>query len=156
MLRRIVDGLLIALVAWFALARLDAGALAVGIVLAGVIVFTGWRIAALWRKYRRLVHELAAAEAAKRSDDPATRERAERILARRNMAHAADMTLWTGFVLGGAAIDMSQSTAHGAGSGGEGGYDGVGADMGGGGFGYGGGGGEMGGGMGMGGDGGGM
>jgi uncharacterized membrane protein YgcG len=113
MIRRLVDGLLIALVAWFALSRLDAGGIAVGLVLAAVFLFTGWRIAALWRKYRRLVHELAAAEAAKLSDDPAARARAERIMARRQMAYVADMTIWTGFVLGGAAIDMSRSMAHG-------------------------------------------
>ena len=41
MLRRLIDGLLIALVAWFALARLDAGGVAIGLVLAAVFLFTG-------------------------------------------------------------------------------------------------------------------
>ena len=136
MLRRVFDGLLIGLVAWFALSRLDAGGIAVGLVLAAVFLFTGWRIAALWRKYRRLVHELAAAEAAQLSDDPAARERAERILARRQMAYAADMTIWTGFIMGGVAVDASRAMAYGDGGiGSEGGYDGVGADMSGGGMG---------------------
>jgi hypothetical protein len=137
MLRRIFDGLLIALVAWFALARLDAGGMAIGIVLAAVLVFTGWRIAKLWRKYKRLVRELAAAEAARLSDDPAERERAERILRSRRMSEVAELSLWTGFVMGAAAIDGHGAMAHG-------GYDGIGADMGGGGF----AGGDMGGGFG--------
>ena len=130
MLRRVFDGLLLALLAWFTLARLEAGGVAVGLVLAAVFAFSGWRIAALWRKYRRLVHELAAAEAARLSDDPEERRAAERRLAGRRLQHASDMTLWTGFVLGAAAVDGGNAASLGA----TGGYDGVGADIGGGGF----------------------
>jgi uncharacterized membrane protein YgcG len=128
MLRRVFDGLLIALVAWFALARLDAGGVAVGLVLAAVLVFTGWRIVRLWRRYRYLLARLAEAEALKLSDDPAERQRAARILRERSVMQAAEMSIWTGFFLGAAAVDASHAAGHG-------GYEGIGADMSGGDFG---------------------
>ena len=136
MLRRLIDGAVLTILAWILIVRLDAGQLVLGLAIAAVIVFTGWRIHRLWRKYQRLLHELAAAEAAKLSDDPKEVERAERILRQRRMVHAADMTLLSGFVLGAAASDYALM-AHGGGVGGS--YDGIGSDaaggFGGGGFG---------------------
>ena len=140
MLRRLIDGAVLVALAWFLIVRLDAGQAALGLTIAAVIVFTGWRIHRLWQKYRRLLRELAAAQAGKRSDDPKEVERAERLLRDRRMVHAADMTLMSGFVLGGAAHDFAPME-HGAGMGG--GHDGMGSD-GPGGF----GGGDMGGGFG--------
>ena len=140
MLRRLIDGAVLVALAWFLIVRLDAGQAALGLTIAAVVVFTGWRIHRLWQKYRRLLRELAAAQAGKRSDDPKEVERAERILRDRRMMHAADMTLMSGFVLGGAAHDFAPME-HGAGMGG--GHDGMGSD-GPGGF----GGGDMGGGFG--------
>jgi hypothetical protein len=139
MLRRLVDGLLIALVAWFALARLDAGGVAIGLVLAAVFLFTGWRIAALWRKYRHLLRERDAAQAALQSDDAAERERAERTLNSRRLQHAAELTLWSGFIMGAAASDPGPASGFGH-DGTAGGDDwgdqggGFGGDLGGGGF----------------------
>ena len=132
MLRRLIDGAVLIALAWFLLVRLDAGQAVLGLAIAAVIVFTVWRIHRLWRKYRQLRHELAAAEAAKLSDDPKEVERAERILRERRMMHAAEMTLMSGFVLGGAASDPVPMD-HGAGVGGShdgGGFGGI--DMGGG------------------------
>ena len=140
MLRRLIDGAVLVALAWFLIVRLDAGQAALGLTIAAVIVFTGWRIHRLWQKYRRLLRELAAAQAGKRSDDPKEVERAERLLRDRRMVHAADMTLMSGFVLGGAAHDFAPME-HGAGMGG--GHEGMGSD-GPGGF----GGGDMGGGFG--------
>ena len=139
MLRRLIDGAVLVALAWFLIVRLDAGQAALGLTIAAVVVFTVWRIHRLWQKYRRLLRELAAAQAGKRSDDPKEVERAERILRQRRMTHAADMTLMSGFVLGGAARDFAPMD-HGAGVGG--GHDGMGSD-GSGGF-----GGDMGGGFG--------
>ena len=125
MLRRLIDGAVLAVLAWFLIVRLDAGQAVLGLTIAAVIVFTGWRIHRLWRKYQRLLGELAAAKAAKMSDDPEEVERAERILRERRMMHAADMTLMSGFVLGGAASDFAPME-HGAAVGG--GHDGIGGD----------------------------
>ena len=72
-----------------------------------------------------MLHELAAAEAAKLSDDPKEAERAKRTLHERRMMRAADMTLMSGFVLGAAANDYA-SMAHGGGVWGS--YDGIGSD----------------------------
>ena len=130
MLRRSIDGAVLIALAWFLLVRLDAGEAVLGLTIAAVIVFTVWRIHRLWRKYRLLRHELAQAEAAKLSDDPQEVERAERILRERRMMHAADMTLMSGFILGGAASDytpMEHGVGHdgigGDGAGGFGGFD---------------------------------
>ena len=140
MLRRLIDGAVLTILAWFLIVRLDASQLVLELAIAAVIVFTGWRIHRLWRKYQRLLHELAATEAAKLSEDPKEVERAERILRQRRMMHAADMTLMSGFVLGAAASNYPPM-ADGGGVGGS--YDGIGSD-GAGGF----GGGDMGGGFG--------
>ena len=125
MLRRLIDGAVLAGVAWFLIVRLDAGEALLGLVIAAVIVFTAWRIHRLWRKYRLLLRELAAAKAAKNSDDPKEVERAEQILRERRMMHAAEMTLMSGFVLGGAASDYAPMD-HGTGLGGS--HDGMGGD----------------------------
>ena len=85
MLRRLLDGAVLTILVWILILRLDAGQLVLGLAIAAVIVFTGWRIYRLWRKYQRLLHELAAAEAAKLSDDPKEVERAEGILRQRRM-----------------------------------------------------------------------
>ncbi len=130
MLRRLIDGAVLIALAWFLLVRLDAGEAVLGLTIAAVIVFTAWRIHRLWRKYRVLLGELAAAEAAKLSDDPKEVERADRILRERRMMHAAEMTLMSGFILGGAASDhapMEHGVGHdgigGDGAGGFGGFD---------------------------------
>ena len=130
MLRRMIDGAVLIALAWFLLVRLDAGEAVLGLTIAAVIVFTAWRIHRLWRKYQRLLRELAEAEAAKLSDDPKEVERAERILRERRMMYAADMTLMSGFILGSAASDyapMEHGVGHegigGDGAGGFGGFD---------------------------------
>ena len=125
MLRRLIDGAVLVALAWFLIVRLDAGQAVLGLTIAAVIVFTVWRIHRLWRKYRRLLRELAAAEARKLSDDPREVERAERLLRDRRMMHAADMTLMSGFVLGGATRDFAPM-GHGAGVGGS--HDGISGD----------------------------
>ncbi|NNE85222.1 MAG: hypothetical protein HKN28_14755, partial [Alphaproteobacteria bacterium] len=102
MLRRLIDGVLLAILAWFFIVRLDAGQVVGGLVLAAVILFTGWRIYRLWQKYKHLLAELAAAEEARLSDNPKEVQRAERILRSSRMMHAADMSLVSGFVLGSA------------------------------------------------------
>lgn len=144
MFRRIFDGALVALLLWFALSRLDPGGIVIGLALGAVIAWTGWRIAGLWRRYRRITAELAAAEADEHSTDPAARRRARRTLDDRYPGwHAADMTLWAGFFLGtatlhadrglppggldsGAAGDLSGGGDAGSGDGGlfGGGFDG--------------------------------
>ena len=63
------------------------------------------------------------------SDDPAEQLRAERLLRSRRMIQAADMSLWTGFVMGAAATDYAIIPP----AGGEmAGYDGFGSGDGGG------------------------
>ncbi len=139
MLRRLIDGALLTVLAWFVIVRLDASQVVLGLAIAAVMLFTGWRVHRLWRKYKHLLAELAAAEEARLSDDPKEVERAERILRSRRMMRAADMSLLGGFVLGSALSDGSHSMYGGGDM--DSGYDGGdsaggfgGGDMGGGGF----------------------
>lgn len=124
MLRRLIDGAVVIALAWFLLVRLDAGEAVLGLAIAAILVWTAWRIHRLWRKYRGLLDELAAAEAAKLSDDPKEVERAEQILRERRMMRAADMTLMSGFFLGAAASADAPPMEHGM----DGGHDGFGGD----------------------------
>lgn len=100
MLRRMIDGVLLAALVWLVVNRFDAGELALGVGLAAVFLFSAWRIRKLWRKYQAVMAELAAAEAALASTDMQERERAQEILNMHRVSRASDLTLWTGFVLG--------------------------------------------------------
>ena len=123
MLRRLIDGAVLAILAWLVTTQLDAGQIALGLALAVVVGFTVWRIHRLWSKYRRLRRELAEAQAAKLSDDPKEVERAERVLRQPQMLDVANMTVMSGFVMGGAARDYIPTTYDG---GADGGFDGAG------------------------------
>ena len=123
MLRRLIDGTVLAILAWLVTTQLDTGQIVLGLALAAVLGFTVWRIHRLWSKYRRLRRELAEAQAARVSDDPKEVERAERILRQPQMQDVANMTLMSGFVMGGAATDYA-STTYDGGAGGS--YDGAG------------------------------
>ena len=81
MLRRLIDGAVLVALAWFLIVRLDAGQAVLRLTIAAVVVFTVWPIHRLWRKYRRLLRELAAAKARKLSDDPKEVERAQPLCA---------------------------------------------------------------------------
>ena len=123
MLRRLIDGAVLAILAWLVTTQLDTGQIVLGLALAVVAGFTLWRIHRLWRKYQQLRRELDAARAAKLSDDPQEVERAERILRQPQMLDVANMTLMSGFVLGSAARDYAPTTYDG-GAGGS--FDGAG------------------------------
>jgi len=118
----------LAVFAWFIIARLDAGEVVLGLALGVVIAFTGWRLYRLWQRYRHFLAELASAQALQLSDDPEEQLRAERMLRSRRMIQAADMSLWTGFVMGAAATDYATMPPGGDMAGGA---DGMGDDGGG-------------------------
>lgn len=137
MLRRLIDGAVLAILAWLVTTHLDAGQIVIGLAIAAVVVFTVWRIHRLWRKYQQLRREFEAAQEARLSDDPIVVERAERVLRQPQMLDVANMTVMSGFVLGGAARDYTATHDGGAGGGfdGESGYgagDFGGGDLGGG------------------------
>ncbi len=140
MLRRLIDGVLLAILVWFLISRLDAGEALLGLALAAIFVFTGWRIYRLWQKYKHLLAELELAREQQLSDDPVEQQRAERVLRSRRMIQAAEMSLMSGFVLGAAASPAQEmfggdpaGNADGFGSDSDGGGY-AGGDFGGGGF----------------------
>lgn len=141
MLTRLFHGVLLAILAWFVVVRMDASEVVLGLALAAVFLFTGWRIYRLWQKYKHLLAELAATKELQLLDDPVEVARAERVLRSRRMIQAAEMSLMSGFVLGAAANPdqvMPGGDAAGGmdgmGGDGDGGGGVVGSDFGGGGF----------------------
>ena len=134
MLRRLIEGALLIVLAWFLVEQFDAGQTVLWLGIAAVIAFTFWRIRSLWRKYQRLRHELATG-AANLSDDSKEEDGAERTFRRPRVTDAGDMTISTtslllrDFVLGGATGDYTPIEQ----GGGMGGGDGAGVDTGGGG-----------------------
>jgi hypothetical protein len=105
MLRRIVEGLILAVLVWALAVRFGAGPVMVWMLFAAVAALSVWRIRYVWQRYQA---HLAMAERAERmgeGDSAVERE----MLALRGQQHGrgAEMTFWTGFILGGAiAADM--------------------------------------------------
>lgn len=130
MLRRVIEGLGMVVLVWALAHRIGAGPVIVTILLATVAGLTIWRIRYVWHRYQ--IH-LAMQERAERSGNAAVHNE---MLALRGQQHArgAEMTFWTGFIMGGALAADAPNPAH-AGDMSEiglGGMEGGGGDIGGG------------------------
>ena len=112
MLRRVLDGLGMLLLVVVVFNRLDVGFMLPILACAGVVAFTVWRIHKLWNRYQ--VHVMVR-------NQPANRNIAveNEMLALRGQQHGrgAELTFWTGFMLGGAMVADAPTFA---GDGGEG------------------------------------
>ncbi len=132
MLRRMLEGLGLLLLVVVFFGRVDTGFMLPILAVAGVIGFTAWRIRNLWRRYQ--VHTMVQN---RRVDRNIAVE--NEMLALRGKQHGcgAEMTFWTGFMMGGALVadaPMAQAGNGGetATGGGESGMDsggGFGGDM---------------------------
>lgn len=131
MLRRVIEGLGMVVLVWALSHRIGAGPVIVTVLLATVAGLTLWRIRYVWHRYQ--IH-LAMQARAERSGNTAVQNE---MLALRGQQHArgAEMTFWTGFIMGGALAADAPNPAvagemgdMGIGGGAEGGM----ADMGGG------------------------
>lgn len=132
MLRLVLEGLGFLLLVAVFFGRVDTGFMLPILAVAGVIGFTVWRISNFWRRYQ--VHTMV-------QNRPVDRNIAveNEMLALRGKQHGrgAELTFWTGFMLGGAlAADAPMAQAGDGGDaaigGGEGGADiggGFGGDM---------------------------
>jgi len=111
MLRRVFEGLIMLVVIWAVLNRVDSGPISVVILVAGVFALTAWRIHKVWQRYQMRVliqsrprNTSAAANAAVENE----------MLALRGKQHGrgAELTFWTGFVMGGAMAMDAPNPAH--------------------------------------------
>lgn len=127
MLRRVVEGLVLIFLVVLLMIRVDLGFMLPILAVGAIMAFTAWRIRGVWMRYQ-------AALVAHRA--PANLAIGNEMQALRGQQHArgAELTFWSGFVLGGALVhgaphpgqagDMSE-----LGVGGEaGGFDGGGFD----------------------------
>jgi hypothetical protein len=128
MLRRLLEGFGLLFLVVVLFNRLDVGFMLPILSGAGVVAFTAWRIYKLWNRYQ--VHVMV-------QNQPANRNIAveNEMLALRGHQHArgAELTFWTGFMLGGAMVaDAPSFAGDGMAGGAEGGMDiggGFGGDM---------------------------
>ncbi len=108
MLRRLFEGLIMLVVIWGVLSRLESGVISVVILVGAVVVFTGWRIHHVWQRYqmRMLVQS--------RPQNAANAAVENEMLALRGQQHGrgAELTFWTGFVMGGAMAADAPNPAH--------------------------------------------
>lgn len=131
MLRRLIEGLILAVLVWALAERFGAGPVMVWALIAAVATLSVWRIRYVWQRYQAQLALRARAERMGEGDSAVERE----MLALRGQQHArgAELTFWTGFMLGGALAADAPNPAHAGdmtdlGAGAEGGM----ADMGGG------------------------
>jgi len=132
MLRRLLEGVGLLLLVALVFSRFEVGFMLPILSVLAVIGFTAWRIKNLWHRYQvhTMVHRM-----------PANRNVAveNEMLALRGQQHGrgAELTFWTGFMMGGALAADSPAAHAGdggdvSGAGGEGGMDmggGFGGDM---------------------------
>lgn len=110
MLRRLLEGVGLLLLVGMMLSRFEVGFMLPIISVVGVIGFTAWRIKNLWQRYQ--VHTLVRRR-------PANRNVAveNEMLALRGQQHGrgAELTFWTGFMMGGALAADSPGALGGGG-----------------------------------------
>ena len=97
MLRRVLEGAGLIFLIVLAAYRIDIGFMIPLLAIGGVVAFTVWRIRNLWRRYQ-------AVQVAQRAPvNPAVENE---MLALRGHQHGrgAELTFWTGFMLGGAML----------------------------------------------------
>lgn len=119
MLRRVFEGVGLLLLVAMVFSRFEVGFMLPALSVFGVVGFTAWRIRNLWARYQvhTMVHRI-----------PANRNLAveNEMLALRGQQHGrgAELTFWTGFMMGG-ALAADSPAAHAGGGGEEAGIGGI-------------------------------
>lgn len=111
MLRRLFEGLVMLIVVWAVLNRIDSGPVSVIILVGAVFAFTAWRIHHVWKRYKL---RLAIQSRPRNEPEAANSAIENEMLALHGTQHGrgAELTFWTGFVLGGAMAMDAPNPAH--------------------------------------------
>ena len=113
MLRRVFEGLIMLVVIWAVLNKVDSGLVSVVILIGAVIALTAWRIQRLWQRYqmRMMVQSRPRSDASRAANSAVENE----ILALRGQQHGrgAELTFWSGFMMGGVLAADAPNPAHG-------------------------------------------
>ncbi len=111
MLRRLFEGLIMLIVVWAVLNRIDSEIVSVVILVGAVVAFTAWRIHKVWQRY-----QLRVAIQSRPRNEPGVANAAveNEMLALRGkqLGRGAELTFWTGFVMGGAMAMDAPNPAH--------------------------------------------
>lgn len=132
MLRRLLEGCGLLLLVAMLFSRIDVGFMLPILAATAVVGFTAWRIRNLWRRYQ--VHTMVRQTSAHRN---VAVENEMLALRGHQQARGAELTFWTGFMMGGVMLADAPSAQAGDGGdvgmgGSEGGMDigsGFGGDM---------------------------
>tara|TARA_R110002110_G_scaffold260260_3_gene475979 strand:- start:1083 stop:1505 length:423 start_codon:yes stop_codon:yes gene_type:complete len=111
MLRRLFEGLIMLVVIWAVLNRVDSGLVSVVILIGAVIALTAWRIHKVWQRFQ--IQQMM--QSRPRNEPVAANSAVENeMLALRGKQHGrgAELTFWTGFMLGGAMATDAPHPAH--------------------------------------------
>ena len=111
MLRRLFEGLIMLVVIWAVLNKVDSGLVSVVILIGAVIAFTAWRIHKVWQRYQMRVMIQSRPRNAPEAANAAIENE---MLALRGKQHGrgVELTFWTGFVMGGAMSLDAPNPAH--------------------------------------------
>jgi hypothetical protein len=128
MLRRVIEGCGLALVIVMLGHRLGAGALFPVLMIVGLVAFTGWRVRGVWKRYQQRI----VIQSYRPKPDSAIANEMD-ALRKQQLGRGAELTFWTGFIMGGAMANPASAGGMG-GDGGEMGAAGMegGMDIGGG------------------------
>jgi hypothetical protein len=112
MLRRLFEGLIMLVVIWAVLNRVDSGLVSVVILIGAVTVLTAWRIRNIWQRYK--MHLFVQSRVRSGDKPPENAAVENEMLALRGQQHGrgAELTFWTGFMLGGAMTLDAPNLAH--------------------------------------------
>jgi hypothetical protein len=112
MLRRLFEGLIMLVVIWAVLNRVDSGLVSVVILIGAVIALTAWRIRNVWQRYQ--IQMLMQSRPRSDSNGAANSAVENEMLALRGQQHGrgAELTFWTGFMMGGAMTLDAPNPAH--------------------------------------------
>lgn len=111
MLRRLFEGLIMLIVIWAVLNKVDSGIVSVVILVGAVFALTAWRIHKVWQRYQMRL----AIQSRPRNQPMAANSAVENeMLALRGKQHGrgVELTFWTGFVMGGAMAMDAPNPAH--------------------------------------------
>jgi hypothetical protein len=111
MLRRVFEGLIMLVVIWAVLNKVDSGLVSVVILIGAVIALTAWRVHKVWQRFQ--IQQMM--QSRPRNTPTAANAAVENeMLALRGQQHGrgAELMFWTGFMLGGAMATDAPNPAH--------------------------------------------
>lgn len=111
MLRRVFEGLIMLVVIWAVLNKVDSGLVSIVILIGAVIALTAWRVHKVWQRFQMQQMMQSRPHNAPTAANSAVENEMLALRGQQN-GHGAELTFWTGFMLGGAMATYAPNPAH--------------------------------------------